>query len=163
MCIRDRHNTDVAREAAIRSLDGGKVYAELLSTVYPTLRRTVFRMRFDVRPYTDDELEEMFITVPGCLSQYEMCRLAQQYAEQGKNPVNIYRKAYEQFALDPLAALNYANALLKYEKDADKALIILDTIKSDSRSVYPMAIAHNMKGNWRKAEELLKKYMEPGE
>ena len=105
----------------------------------------------------------MFITVPGCLSQYEMCRLAQQYAEQGKNPVNIYRKAYEQFALDPLAALNYANALLKYEKDADKALIILDTIKSDSRSVYPMAIAHNMKGNWRKAEELLKKYMEPGE
>ena len=33
----------------------------------------------------------------------------------------VYGKAYEQFALDPLAALNYANALLKYEKDADKA------------------------------------------
>ena len=159
----NRHHTDVAREAAIRSLDGGKVYAELLSTVYPTLRRTVFRMGFDVRPYTDDELEEMFITVPGCLSQYEMYRLAQQYAEQGKNPVNIYKKAYEQFALDPLAALNYANALLKYEKDADKALMILDTVKSDSRSVYPMAIAHSMKGDWRKAEELLKKDMEPRE
>ena len=153
----ERHDTDVAREAAIRSLDGGKVYAELLSTVYPVLRRTVFLMSFDVRPYTDDELEEMFITAPGCLSQYEMCRLAQQYAEQGKNPVNIYRKAYEQFALDPLAALNYANALLKYDKDADKALIILDTVKSDSRSVYPMAIAHSMKGDWRKAEEFLKK------
>lgn len=39
--------------------------------------------------------------------------------------------------------------------------MILDTIKSDSRSVYPMAIAHNMKGDWRKAEELLKKDMEP--
>lgn len=159
----ERHDTDVAREAAIRSLDGGKVYAELISTVYPVLRRTVFLMSFDVRPYTDDELEEMFITAPGCLSQYEMCRLAQQYAGQGKNPVNIYRKAYEQFALDPLAALNYANALLKYDKDADKALIILDTVKSDSRSVYPMAIAHSMKGDWRKAEELLKKDMEPGE
>ena len=158
-----RHHTDVAREAAIRSLDGGKVYAELLSTVYPTLRRTVFRMGFDVRPYTDDELEEMFITVPGCLSQYEMYRLAQQYVEQGKNPVNIYKKAYEQFALDPLAALNYANALLKYEKDADKALMILDTVKSDSRSVYPMAIAHSMRGDWQKAEELLEKDMEPRE
>lgn len=45
-----RHHTDVAREAAIRSLDEGKVYAELLSTVYPTLRRTVFHMGFDVRP-----------------------------------------------------------------------------------------------------------------
>ena len=35
--------------------------------------------------------------------------------------------------------------------------MILDTVKSDSRSVYPMAIAHSMKGDWRKAEELLKK------
>ena len=69
----------------------------------------------------------------------------------------------EQFALDPLAALNYANALLKYEKDADKALMILDTVKSDSRSVYPMAIAHSMKGDWRKAEELLEKDMESRE
>lgn len=112
-------------------------------------------MRFDVRPYTDDELEEIFATTPGCLSLYEMCRLAQQYVERGKNPVSLYREAYERLAPDPLAALNYASALLKYEKDADKALVILETVKSDSRSVYPMAIAYNMKGNWRKAEELL--------
>ena len=37
----------------------------------------------------------------------------------------------------------------------------LFSVKSDSRSVYPMAIAHSMKGDWRKAEELLKKDMEP--
>lgn len=113
-------------------------------------------MKFDVRPYTDEELEEVFATVPGCLSQYEMYKLAQQYVECGKNPVGVYRKAYEQFALDPLAALNYASALLKYEKDADRALQILETVKSDSRSVYPMAVAYNMKGDWQKAEELLK-------
>ena len=159
--VKDIRKAGDLKGTGIRSLNGGKVYTDLLSTVYPVLRRTVFRMSFDVRPYMDDELEEMFITVPGCLSLYEMCRLAQLYTEQGKNPVNIYRKAYEQFAPDPLATLNYANALLKYEKDADKALMILDTIKSDSRSVYPMAIAHNMKGDWRKAEELLKKDMEP--
>ena len=149
-----RHNTDVAREAAIRSLDGGKVYAELLATVYPTLRRTIFRMRFDIRPYTDDELEEMFATVPRCLSQYEMYKLAQQYVECGKNPVAIYRKAYEQFVLDPLAVLNYANALLKYEKDANAALKVLKRLKNDHRALLPMAIAYNMKGDWQKAEQM---------
>jgi len=41
--------------------------------------------------------------------------------------------------------------------------MILDTVKSDSRSVYPMAIAHSMKGDWRKAEELLEKDMESRE
>lgn len=144
----------MAREAAIRSLDGGKVYAELLATVYPTLRRTIFRMRFDIRPYTDDELEEMFATVPRCLSQYEMYKLAQQYVECGKNPVAIYRKAYEQFVLDPLAVLNYANALLKYEKDANAALKVLKRLKNDHRALLPMAIAYNMKGDWQKAEQM---------
>ena len=151
-----KYDTDVEREATIRSLGGGTVYAELLATVYPALRRTTFRMKFDVRPYTDEELEEVFATVPGCLSQYEMYKLAQQNVKCGKSPVGVYRKAYEQFALDPLAALNYASALLKYEKDADRALQILETVKSDSRSVYPMAVAYDMKGDWQKAEELLK-------
>lgn len=40
--------------------------------------------------------------------------------------------------------------------------MILDTVKSDSRSVYPMAIAHSMRGDWRKAEELLEKTWSPG-
>ena len=111
-------------------------------------------MRFDIRPYTDDELEEMFATVPRCLSQYEMYKLAQQYVECGKNPVAIYRKAYEQFVLDPLAVLNYANALLKYEKDANAALKVLKRLKNDHRALLPMAIAYNMKGDWRKAEQM---------
>ena len=61
-----------------------------------------------------------------------------------------------------MVILNYAQALLKYEKDADRALQILEIIKNDPRSLFPMAIAYNMKGNWRKAEELLKEAAQKG-
>ena len=51
--------------------------------------------------------------------------------------------------------LNYANALLKYGKDADGALQVLEVVREDSRVLFPMAIAYDMKGDWRKAEKLL--------
>ena len=54
-----------------------------------------------------------------------------------------------------MAVLNYANALLKYGKDADGALQVLEVVREDSRVLFPMAIAYDMKGDWRKAEKLL--------
>lgn len=148
--------TDTDRESAILGLDGGKVYGRLLSDFYPALRRTTFTLRFDVRPYTVEELPEAFASSPGCLSQYEMFLLAEQYVSHGKSPVVIYKKSYEQFSPNAVAALNYANALLKYAKDADSALRVLESVKNDLRSIYPMAVAYDMKGDWQKAEALLR-------
>ena len=37
------------------------------------------------------------------------------------------------------------------------ALRVLEPVKNDSRSLFPMAVAYHMKGDWRKAEELIKK------
>lgn len=86
-----------------------------------------------------------------------MYQLAGLYASGGENPLPVYKKAYGQFQGDTVAILNYANALLKYGNDADGALRILEPLKHDSRALFPMAIAYNMKGDWGKAEELLKK------
>lgn len=55
-----------------------------------------------------------------------------------------------------MATLNYANALLKYGNDPDGALQVLDAVKEDSRSLFPMAIAYSLKGEWKRAESLLK-------
>ena len=89
------------------------------------------------------------------LSLYEMYQLAGLYASRGENPLPVYKKAYEQFPGDIVAVLNYANALLKYGKDADGALQVLEVVREDSRVLFPMAIAYDMKGDWRKAEKLL--------
>ena len=72
-------------------------------------------------------------------------------------PFRCTRGAYGQFPDDAVAILNYANALLKYGQDADGALRVLEPVTNDSRAFFPMAVAYNMKGDWRKAEELIKK------
>lgn len=104
-----------------------------------------------------EELPGIFETKPECLSQYEMYQLARLYVSRGENPLPVYKKAHEQFPDDTVAILNYANALLKYGKDPDGALRVLETVKNDSRALFPMAVACNMKGDWKQAEELLKK------
>ena len=150
------HNpNDTERESAIRELDNGKTYHILLKEFYPVLRRTTFSLSFDVRSYTPEELPGVFETKPECLSLYEMYQLAELYASRGENPLPVYKKAYEQFPGDIVAVLNYANALLKYGKDVDGALQVLEVVREDSRVLFPMAIAYDMKGDWRMAEKLL--------
>lgn len=156
LSIIDRYEIDTERETAIRKLDNGSTYDILLKEFYPALRRTIFSMSLDIRPYTLEELPEVFMSKPECLSLYEMYQLAGLFVSRGEDPVHVYKKAYEQFPGDVVAILNYAHALLKYKEDADAALIILESVKDDSRALFPMAIAYNMKGDWRKAEELLK-------
>ena len=153
--IIEHNSNDTERESAIRELDNDKTYHILLEEFYPALRRTTFSLSFDVRPYTSEELPGVFETKPECLSLYEMYQLAGLYASRGENPLPVYKKAYEQFPGDIVAVLNYANALLKYGKDADGALQVLEVVREDSRVLFPMAIAYDMKGDWRKAEKLL--------
>lgn len=86
------HNErDTEREEAIRALDDGRSYRLLLEEFYPGLRRTTFSLSFDVRPYTVEELPEIFETKPECLSQHEMYQLAGLYASRGCLPFRCTR------------------------------------------------------------------------
>lgn len=163
LSIIDLYPTDTERESAIRNLDNGRTYGILLKEFYPQLRRTTFRFSFDVRAYTQEELPEIFATRPECLSSHEMYQLSEIYLMRGENPLPVFQKAYEQFPEDVVVTLNYANALLKYGKKADSALRVLNDVKNDSRALFPMAIAYHIKGDWRKAEELLKEAYKQGD
>ena len=142
LSIIDRYPTDTERESAIRNLDNGRTYDILLNEFYPQLRRTTFRFSFDVRAYTQEELPEIFATRPECLSSHEMFQLSEIYLIRGESPLPVFQKAYEQFPEDVVAKLNYANA---------------------SRALFPMAVAYHIKGDWKKAEELLKEAYKQGD
>lgn len=152
--IIDKYDTDTQREADIKALDGGKVYRNLLDNYYPKLRRTAFTMSYRVRPFEVSELAHIYSTNPKLLSLKELYTLANQKVARGENPVAIYRTAYEQNPNDVVAMLNYANALLEYDKDAKEAYSILSTMQSDSRATLPTAIALDMMGRKAEAEKL---------
>lgn len=152
----DENTTDVAREAIIRKLDAGRVYKDLLENYYPALRRTTFSMAYEVRPYQDNELAEIFEMNPALMSQQEMFKLAAMYLKEGKDPLPVYRTAYERFRDDPLAAINYGNALLQYKKDGAEAIkVLMPFSETDKRSLFPLAIAYQMQGD----QEMAMKYL----
>ena len=152
--IIDKYDKDTQREADIKALDGGKVYRNLLDNYYPKLRRTTFTMSYRVRPFEVSELAHIYTTNSKLLSLHELYTLANQKSARGESPVAIYRTAYEQNANDVVAKLNYANALLQYDKNAGEAYKLLSTIQSDSRSTLPTAIALDMMGRKDEAEKL---------
>ena len=152
--IIDKYDTDTQREADIKALNGGKVYRDLLDNYYPKLRHTTFTMSYRVRPFEVSELAHIYSTNAKLLSLSELYTLANQKVARGENPVAIYRTAYEQNPNDVVAKLNYANALLEYDKNAREAYSVLATIQSDSRAKLPTAIALDMMGRKAEAEEL---------
>ena len=152
--IIDKYSTDTEREADIKALDGGKVYRDLLDNYYPKLRHTTFTMSYRVRPFEASELAHIYSTNSKLLSLSELYTLANQKIAAGANPVAIYRTAYEQNANDPIAKLNYVNALLQYDKNATEAYKLLSTMQADSRAKLPTAIALDMMGRKAEAEEL---------
>ena len=111
-------------------------------------------MSYRVRPFEVSELANIYSTNPKLLSLKELYTLANQKVARGENPVAIYRTAYEQNPNDVVAMLNYANALLEYDKDAKEAYSILSTMQSDSRATLPTAIALDMMGRKAEAEKL---------
>lgn len=163
VAIIDRYSTDLERERDIKALEDGRVYNELLQSVYPPLRRTIFKMRYDVRPYTTEELPGIYQSKPELLSSWELYQLAQvYYIAKGLNPTSIYATAYRIYPKDREAALNYATSLLKYDQNAEQALTVLASLSDDGIVLFLKAIAENMSGNMAAADELLHKAAQAG-
>lgn len=153
----DTHSDHLGKRNALLQIEGGQAYHYLLENIYPPLRRTTFRMGYKVRPFTIDELPRIFGKKPELMSNQEHYMLAQQYIKEGKNPLPVFETAYRIYPDDVVAALNYANALLKYDgsKQAEKAVCVLQPFRDDVRTALPTAIAEHMLGYEEAAEKTL--------
>ncbi|MFC4665491.1 DUF3868 domain-containing protein [Falsiporphyromonas endometrii] len=153
--IIDKYPNVQARKAALKSYDGCRPYIEMVRDYYPQLRRTTFTMGYAVRFFADQELERIFNNSPQLLSHHELYKLAQQRISKGKSPLEVYQKAYELYQDDRVAALNYANAILKYGKgNYAKVLEILEPYKEMREAMMPRAIALNETGRQQEAEQI---------
>lgn len=159
----DLNADHIDKRNALLKIEGGKVYEYLLSDLYPSLRRTTFRMGYQVRPFTIEELPRIFGKKPQLLSNHEHYLLAKLHMKDGKNPLPIFESAARIYPGDVVAVLNYANAILKYDsKRAKEISNILRPFKDDLRTALPLAIAENMLGNERAAEAILEEAAKKG-
>lgn len=143
------------RKAELKSYEAGKPYVAMVRDYYPQLRKTTFTMGYAVKFFSDQELERIFKNSPKLLSHHELYKLAQLRIQQGRSLIDVYRKAYEMFGDDRVAALNYANAILKYGKGNYAGVLeILEPYKEMREAMMPRAIALNETGRQQEAEQI---------
>ena len=116
---------------ALKNLDGGKPYKTLLADVFPSLRKAVCKVDFEVKNFSLEEAKEVFKTRPQNLSLNELFIVANSY-EQGSDEYNeVFEMAVRLYPTDATANLNAAIAALsredliraeRYLKSVDEAL-----------------------------------------
>ena len=88
-------------------------YRSLLTSCYPFLRRTDYRVEYTVRPFNLEEAKELIGSHPQKLSLQEMYSVAQTY-EPGSDAYNdVFDTAVRMFPEDETANLNAANSALQ--------------------------------------------------
>lgn len=152
----DAYSSDAEREKLIQKMNDGEVYKKLLEQYYPPLRRTVFKISYRVRPFKVQELSLVYAKNPDFLSHRELFLFAQELLKKGdeNEAVMVFAAAYKRFPTDRLAQLNYANALLAYQKNAIEALGVLRDLADDPQAQLPIAMSHLLLGNEEEAERV---------
>lgn len=97
------------KEAKLRTLQGGAAYRYVLNTVFPSLRRSEYRIDYTVREFTVEEGREIIKTRPQQLSLSEMFAVANSYETGSKEYNDVFEVAVRMYSSDPVANLNAAN------------------------------------------------------
>ncbi|MCD7900787.1 MAG: DUF3868 domain-containing protein [Bacteroides sp.] len=108
------------RKDAIKRFRNGAPYRQILTEIYPKLRKVIVKVEYMVRAFTVEESKALFRTRPRQLSQEEMFRLADTYEPGSREFVEVFDVAVKMFPDNKVANLNAAAAALS-AKDYVKA------------------------------------------
>ncbi|MBR1871593.1 MAG: DUF3868 domain-containing protein [Bacteroidales bacterium] len=141
------------KEAKLKS-SFPKDYKYLLNNVFPTLRRTDYKVSYTVRSYsTVEEVREILATRPWNLSIEEFF-LASQGMEPGTPEFNnVFATAARVYPFDEVANINAANAFMS-AGDLDRAQKYLNRTGDSAVARYTKGVFHALDGDFEKALEL---------
>ena len=134
----------------------GDEYIFLLNEVYPTLRRSDYRIEYTVCSYNDVEtIRKIMTTTPYKLSLSEMYMLAQTM-EPGSDEYNeVFETAVRLYPNDETANLNAANAAMG-RNDLRHAERYLTHAGNSAEAVYARGILAALRGDKESAERLIR-------
>ena len=130
-------------------------YKYLLDNCYPMLRRSDYRIEYEIRSYTQpDEIEAVMFTAPQKLSLDEFYVLAETY-EPGSEIFNeIWEIAIRMYPYDEIANLNAANAAMS-SGEYSRAERYLERAGYGAEAIYARGVLEVMRENFDAAEPLL--------
>lgn len=138
----------------IKALDKGVPYKQMLTEIYPKLRKVESTVQYNVRAFNLDEAKEILKTRPQQLSLDEMFRIANTYEAGSSDFLDVFEIAVRMFPEDKTANLNAAAAALSV-KDVAKAQRYLDkSDKSTSEYLNNLGVLNYLQNNKEQAKSL---------
>lgn len=97
-----------ARDAKIKTIDGGKIYNALLQEVYPKLRLVEYTVSYTVVPFSVEQGREIIKMRPDKMNHNEMYQVAVSYGKGSDEYNRIIRMIADHFPSDRIANNNAA-------------------------------------------------------
>lgn len=124
-------NTDDVkiRKNKLKTLNGGAPYRQMLTDIYPKLRKITTAVDYTVRAFDVEEAKEIIATHPQQLSLEEMFRIANTYDAGSDEFTDVFETAVRMYPDSKIANLNAAAAAISANNpaNAEKYLSKSDT------------------------------------
>lgn len=158
------YSTNTSRKKALMDLAGGEPYRYMFRTFFPSLRKAICKIDFDVMNFNVAQAKEVVMSHPQNLSLNEMFLVANTYEKGSQQFIDLFETAVRIFPHDVTANLNAATAALS-RGDVIYAKRYLDQIKSVpniSEYYNTLGVLEMLNENYDKAEEALNKAIQMG-
>lgn len=145
------------RKEKLKQLDKGVPYRQMLTEIYPKLRKVICRVNYNVKNFSVDEGKEVIKIHPEHLSLNEMYLIANTYPVGSQPFISVFETAVQVFPNDEVANLNAAAIALSRD-DLPAAAMYLD--KADTTApeyANNWGVYYMMTGDVEKAREVLNK------
>lgn len=133
----------------------------VLKDIFPSLRRSEYKIDYTVREFTVDEGREIIKTRPQQLSLGEMFAVANSYEIGSDEYNNVFDIAVRMFPNDPVANLNAANIAMG-KGDYASAKNYLAKAGNAPEAVHAKGVLSMLTGDLTEAESLLKQAQDMG-
>lgn len=143
------------KETKLRALKGGTAFSYVLKNIFPSLRRSEYRVDYTIREFTVEEGREIIKTRPQQLSLSEMFAIANSYETGSKEYNDVFEVAVRMYSSDPVANLNAANISIG-KGDYAAAKNYLLKAGDSAEAIHARGVLKLIEGDLDGAETLLK-------
>jgi outer membrane protein OmpA-like peptidoglycan-associated protein len=150
------------RKSRLKAYKGGRPYQYLLSEIYPSLRRTDYKIEYTVPQFSLERGKQLIGTKPQMLSQYEMYQIANSYPQGSPEFARALETAVSLYPNDLTANINAAAVALK-RNELERAASYLEKFKSDPKAYNNLAILYALQGKEQEARMYFKLALENGD
>lgn len=155
--LSDQQISDATRKSRLKNFAEGEAYRYMLKTFYPSLRKAVCRIDYQVKPFNVDEARAVVAVRPQNLSLNELYLVANTYQVGSTEFIDLFETAVSMFPQDATANLNAASSALS-RKDIVHAERYLNLAKSTPHTAQynnAMGVLMMLKEDYRAAKEYL--------